>query len=277
MVFRPSCEGPKAPRGEDFGQALRSKEWGPMVSSEGGPPTQANRLRNCNDWPMITISAVMTRRVVTASPETTFKEAVDLLKRNRVSGLPVVDSTGKLVGVVSEADLLNKAEKREPDAYVLESRRHRLDRSRAAALDVASAMSREVTSVRANSPIALAAREMHLRGFKRLPVVDDDGRLVGIVSRSDLLKVFLRSDNELRAEIGRILDHAQRTWGGSGFDAKVSGGIVDLTGTFRSKNELEATLRAVGGIDGVVGIRNRMVSETDGAEFLVLSVEPLDR
>ena len=253
---------------------MRSKEWGPIVSSEGGPPTQASRVGNCNDWPMITVNEVMTRRVVTASPETTFKEAVGLLKRYRVSGLPVVDSIGKLVGVVSEADLLNKAEKREPDAYVLESRRHRLDRSRAAALDVASAMSREVTSVRANSPIALAAREMHLRGFKRLPVVDDDGRLVGIVSRSDLLKVFLRSDNELRAEVRRILDHAQRTWGGSGFDAKVCGGVVELTGTFRSKNELEATLRAVAGVDGVVGIRNRMVSGTDGAEFLVLSVEP---
>src|SRR5438067_3200590 len=96
---------------------------------------------------MITISEVMTRRVLFRSPETTFKEAVGLLERNRVSGLPVVDSTGKLVGIVSEADLLNKAEKREPDAYVLGSRRHRLDRSRAAALDVASAMSREVTKI----------------------------------------------------------------------------------------------------------------------------------
>ena len=164
---------------------------------------------------MITVSGVMTRRVVTASPETTFKEAVSLLERNRVSGLPVVDRTGKLVGIVSEADLLNKAEKREPDAYVLESRRHRLDRSRAAALDVASAMSRDVTSVRADAPIALAAREMHTRGFKRLPVVDGEGRVVGIVSRSDLLKVFLRSDGELQTEVRRILDHARRTWAGS--------------------------------------------------------------
>ncbi len=164
---------------------------------------------------MITVSDVMTRRVVTASPETTFKEAVSLLERNRVSGLPVVDRTGKLVGIVSEADLLNKAEKREPDAYVLESRRHRLDRSRAAALDVGSAMSRDVTSVRADAPIALAAREMHTRGFKRLPVVDGEGRVVGIVSRSDLLKVFLRSDGELQTEVRRILDHARRTWAGS--------------------------------------------------------------
>ena len=226
---------------------------------------------------MITVSDVMTRRVVAASPETTFKEAVRLLERHRVSGLPVVDRSGKLVGIVSEADLLNKAEKREPDAYVLESRRHRLDRSRAAALDVASAMTREVASVRPESPIAHAAREMHTRGFKRLPVVDADGRLVGIVSRGDLLKVFLRSDSELGVEIRRILDQAERTLGGLGLSAQVTGGVVDLTGTFNSKNQLDATMRAVALIEGVVGIRNRMTYETHDAEFLSLSVERRDR
>jgi CBS domain-containing protein len=228
-----------------------------MVPTTMGTSTQANPTRLCKDGLMITVSEVMTRRVITASPDTTFKEAVGLLERNRVSGLPVVDRTGKLVGIVSEADLLNKAEKREPDAYVLESRRHRLDRSRAAALDVGSAMSREVTSVRADSPIALAAREMHTRGFKRLPVVDADGQLVGIVTRGDLLKVFLRTDDELSAEIRRILDHAERMLGGAGLDAVVTGGVVDLTGTFKSTNQLEATLRAVAGVDGVVGIHNR--------------------
>jgi len=248
-----------------------------MVPTDGGIPTQSSRSRSCHYGRMITVNEVMTRRVVTASPETTFKEAVGLLERNRVSGLPVVDRTGKVVGIVSEADLLNKAEKRDPDAYVLESRRHRLDRSRAAALDVGSAMSREVTSVRADAPIALAAREMHLRGFKRLPVVDADGRLVGIVSRSDLLKVFLRSDRELRAEIHQILEHAQRTWGGAGLNASVTGGVVDLAGAFKSKNQLEATLRAVAGVDGVIGIRNRVVYETEGAEFLSLSAEPHHR
>ncbi len=219
----------------------------------------------------------MTRRVVTVSAETTFKEAVRLLERNRVSGLPVVDSSGKLVGIVSEADLLNKAEKREPDAYILESRRHRLDQSRAGAVDVASAMTRDVVSVRPDSPIALAAREMHTRGFKRLPVVDIDGRLAGIVSRSDLLKVFLRSDQDLAAEIRRILDEAERTLSGVRLACKVSGGMVDLTGTFTSKNQIDATVRAVAGVDGVVGIRNRMTCETQNAEFLSLSVERRDR
>ena len=184
----------------------------------------------------------MTHKVVTVAPETSFKEAVRLLRGRRVSGLPVVDQEGQLVGIVTEADLLNKVEKREPDAYVLDSKRHRLDRSRAAALDVASAMSREVTSVRPDFTLARAAREMHTRGFKRLPVVDESGRLVGIVSRGDLLKVFLRTDDELAAEVRAILDHAAASFGGHDLDVTVSGGVI--------------------------AIRNHLVFEVDDAEFL---------
>ena len=222
---------------------------------------------------MFTVGDVMTRKLITASPETTFQEAVRLLEDNRISGLPVVDRDGKLVGIVSEADLLNKAEKRDPDAYVLESRRHRLDRSRASALDVASAMSRDIVSVRPDSPIALAAREMHARGFKRLPVVDSEGRLVGIVSRGDVLKVFLRSDAELAAEVRAILDHAERAFDGSRLAANVTGGIVDLDGSMMSKNQVEATVRAVAGVDGVIGIYSRIAHERDDAHFIDLRLE----
>jgi len=219
---------------------------------------------------VFTVSDLMTRELITASPETTFQEAVRLLEDNRISGLPVIDRDGKLVGIVSEADLLNKAEKREPDAYVLESRRHRLDRSRASALDVASAMSRDIVSVRPDSPIALAAREMHARGFKRLPVVDSEGRLVGIVSRGDVLKVFLRSDTELAAEVRGILDEAERTFGDSRLAAKVTGGVVELDGSLRSKHQVDATVRAVAGVDGVIGIYSRIACETDDARFVDL-------
>jgi CBS domain-containing protein len=215
----------------------------------------------------------MTRKLITASPETTFQEAVRLLEDNRISGLPVIDSDGKLVGIVSEADLLNKAEKREPDAYVLESRRHRLDRSRASALDVASAMSRNIVSVHADSPIALAAREMHARGFKRLPVVDSEGRLVGIVSRGDVLKVFLRSDAELAAEVRGILNEAERTFRSSRLAVKVTGGVVDLDGRLRSKNQVDATVRAVAGVDGVIGVYSRIGYDSDDARFIDLSLE----
>lgn len=222
---------------------------------------------------VFTVSDVMTRQLITATPATTFQEAVRLLEDNRISGLPVVDRDGRLVGIVSEADLLNKAEKREPDAYVLESRRHRLDRSRASALDVASAMSRDIVSVHPDSPIALAAREMHARGFKRLPVVDSQGRLVGIVSRGDVLKVFLRSDAELEAEVRGILDHAERTFAGGRLAAKVTGGVVDLEGSMRSKNQVDATVRAVAAVDGVIGIYSRIAYETNDARFIDLSLE----
>jgi CBS-domain-containing membrane protein len=217
---------------------------------------------------VFTVSDVMTRQLIAASPETTFREAVRLLEDNRISGLPVIDREGKLVGIVSEADLLNKAEKREPDAYELESRRHRLDRSRASALDVASAMSRDIVSVRPDSPIALAAREMHARGFKRLPVVDAEGRLVGIVSRGDVLKVFLRSDAELAAEVRGILDEAERTFGDSRLEAKVTGAVVELDGRLRSKYQVDATVRAVAGVDGVIGIYSRIACETDDARLV---------
>ena len=217
---------------------------------------------------VLTVASVMTTRVVTVTPETTFKEAVRLLRSKRVSGLPVVDGRGQLVGIVTEADLLNKVEKREPDAYVLDSRKHRLDRSRAAALDVASAMSGEVTTVRPDFPVSRAAREMHTRGFKRLPVVDDGGRLVGIVSRGDLLKVFLRTDDELAAAVRPILDQARASLGGRDLWVTVSGGVVTLAGNFESKSRLEATLRAVAGVDGVIGIRNQMVFLLEDAEFV---------
>ena len=245
----------------------------PDVPADAGSSTRATGTELGDDDRVFTVSDVMTRQLITASPETTFKEAVRLLEDNRISGLPVVDRGGKLVGIVSEADLLNKAEKREPDAYVLESRRHRLDRSRASALDVAAAMSRDIFSVHPDSPIALAAREMHSRGFRRLPVVDSEGRLVGIVSRGDVLKVFLRSDAELAAEVRGILDQAERAFGGSRLAAKVSGGVVDLDGTLRSKNQVDATVRAVAGVDGVIGIYSRIAFESDDARFTDLSLE----
>lgn len=247
-----------------------------MVLANAGLSAQAADLIGWHAVRVLTVASVMTHKVVTVTPETSFKEAVRLLRSKRVSGLPVVDPTGQLVGIVTEGDLLNKVEKREPDAYVLESKRHRLDRSRAAALDVASAMSREVTSVRPDFPVARAAREMHTRGFKRLPVVDQSGRLVGIVSRGDLLKVFLRTDDDLTAEVRRILDQAEASFGGHDLRVTVSGGVIELNGKFESKSHLEATIRAVAAVDGVIGIRNRMLFDVEDLEFKSFPVMPAD-
>jgi CBS-domain-containing membrane protein len=212
---------------------------------------------------MHTVSSVMTSPVVTVTPETTFKDAVKVLRRKRVSGLPVVDRNGQLVGIVTEADLLNKVERREPESYVLESKRHRTDRAHAAAMDVASAMTRDVVSVRPDFPIALAAREMHTRGIKRLPVVDESGKVVGIVSRGDLLTVFLRTDREVRAEVKRVLDEAGAKHGGQGLKVRVTSGVVELAGSFEERSRCDALVRTVTAVDGVIGVRSNITYNID--------------
>lgn len=209
------------------------------------------------------VSDVMTAPVVTIGPDNTFQQAVRLMRSKRISGLPVVDKKARVIGIISESDLLNKVERREPDTYVLESRRHRLDRARASALDVASAMTTQVVTVGPDFPIALAAREMHTRGIKRLPVVDEAGRLVGIVSRGDLLTVFLRTDRQLRADVKKTLAEAQAKHGGRSLTAKVESGVVVLEGAFEEKSRCDATVRAITSIDGVIGVRSHMTYDRD--------------
>ncbi len=212
---------------------------------------------------MQTVADVMTSPAVTVGPHTTFKDAVRLMRSKRISGLPVVDGNGRVIGIVSETDLLNKVEKREPDTYLLESRRHRLDRARASALDVASAMTTEVVTVGPEFPIALAAREMHTRGIKRLPVVNSSGTLLGIVSRGDLLTVFLRTDRQLRADVKKALAEAQAKHGGRALTARVESGVVMLEGAFKEKSRCDATVRAITSIDGVIGVRSQMTYDRD--------------
>lgn len=198
-----------------------------------------------------TVADVMTQQVVTVTPETSFKDAVKLLRRRRVSGMPVVDRAGALVGIVSETDMLNKIEKRAPDSYPLESPRQQLDRVKAAGLNVGSVMTREVVTIRADHPVALAARELHGHGFKRFPVVDEKGNLVGILTRSDLLKVFLRSDRDIERDVRDAM-------AGRGIKTSVMRGVVTLEGSVPAKSRVEALMRTIAAIDGVVGVSSKI-------------------
>lgn len=130
-------------------------------------------------------------------------------------------------------------------------------------MDVARAMTTEVVTVGPDFPIALAAREMHTRGIKRLPVVDSTGKLVGIVSRGDLLTVFLRDDRKLRADVKKALAEAEANHGGRLLTAKVDSGVVLLDGAFQVKSRCDATVRAITAIDGVVGVRSKMTYDRD--------------
>ncbi|MCU7731108.1 CBS domain-containing protein [Actinoplanes sp. KI2] len=149
-----------------------------------------------------TVDDVMTRAVVSAEPATTFREIVDLLADRRISALPVVDEAGRVIGVVSETDLLRKVEYAGgSEPRIFDGPRRRDDRRRAQGRTAAELMTTRPVVVSQGTSITSAARMMDEAGVKRLPVVDARGRLIGIVTRGDLLKVHLRPDEEILADV----------------------------------------------------------------------------
>jgi CBS-domain-containing membrane protein len=136
-----------------------------------------------------TVQDVMTREVVAVRGPTPFKELVRLLNKHRVTAVPVLDDTGRLVvGVVSESDLALKevAPLREAHIPAFETPKHRGERAKAASLTAAELMTAPAVTVGPEELVAAAARRMYDRRVKRLPVVDHGGALVGIVTRADL-------------------------------------------------------------------------------------------
>jgi CBS domain-containing protein len=217
------------------------------------------------------VQDLMTTQVVTVGPETPFKQIVALLAEHRVSAVPVVDGDRRVLGIVSEADLLLKEEFPEPDQDIalFWTRRRRREREKAAATTARDLMSSvAVVSTSPDATVAEAARGMHAAGVKRLPVIDEDGRLVGIVSRGDLLKVFNRPDQAVRREIiddvivGNFMMDPNR------FFIHVDNGVVVLQGRVERRSLLPYVLRAVHGVEGVVRVENRLASDIDDADTL---------
>ena len=211
-----------------------------------------------------TVSHVMTPGVVTVDALAPFKEVVRLMQEHRVSALPVVDTDGVLVGIVSEGDLILKED---PElgggGHLFESRRHAKDRSKAAGNRAHELMSTPVISVAPDASLGEAARKMHRAEVKRLPVVDAHGHLVGIVSRADLLRVFLREDAEIALEIRD--DVIRRTlWiDPDTIRIVVREGVVTMQGQIERRSLLPILERLVTSIEGVVAVDDRLSYAVD--------------
>ena len=196
--------------------------------------------------PHVYVSDVMTTGVVAVRPGTTYGELAGLFRAHRVSGFPVTDGDGKLLGVVSETDLLAVAAGR--------PRSRHLAAGQATAADL---MTHPAVTVGPDEPVRDAARLMHARRLQRLPVTGRDGRLVGIVSRSDVLTVFRRTDEEIRREVtqdviadGFFTDPAR-------FTVTVHDGIVTLEGEPGSIVLGASIAGQVRHLEGVVAVRDR--------------------
>jgi len=205
------------------------------------------------DW---TVDDVMTKAVVSVDETASYRSVVDELIGHRFSAVPVVDAFGRVSGVVSEADLLRKIEYAGDEApRLFEGRRRRGERGKALARTAAELASTPAATVLTGTSIAAAARLMDREQVKRLPVVDDLGRLVGIVTRGDLLKVHLRPDDDLRADVEDGLT-AQVT-------AEVDGGVVTLDGHVELASTAAGMVRQAQRIPGVVGVVDRIGYDFD--------------
>ncbi len=153
-----------------------------------------------------TVDTVMTKDVVTARPETTFKEIVTLLSEHHVSGLPVVDEKGRPLGVVSEADTLVKQEQHGGAATrPLLGRKRRARWRKATGRVAGDLMTAPAVTVGPDATVTAAARTMAHKNVRRLCVVDGEGKLVGIVSRRDVIGTFLRDDDAIRTDIEELV------------------------------------------------------------------------
>ncbi len=208
-----------------------------------------------------TVADVMTSRVHVASPETPFKLLVRLIEENRISAVPIVDHEGIPVGVVSESDLLFKEQRGElaSKTDLLHPRRHHTQRAKAEGLVASDVMTSPPITIKADSRLVEAARLIHERNVRRLIVVDERGKISGIVSRSDLLQVFLRSDEELLEEIvANLIPRLMLTLRHPVTVPDVHDNVVTLRGEVDRKSDAEILGRLTKELDGVVDVVNQL-------------------
>lgn len=204
-----------------------------------------------------TVREVMTRRVVSVREDASFKEMAEMLRRTRISAFPVIDSADRVVGVVSEADLLVKEAVQATGTSIIAALRHVREEDKAKGVTAADLMTRPAITIGPDAAVAEAARIMYDRRIKRLPVVDAAGRLLGIISRVDVLAVFSRPDAEIRDEIvHRVLPAAVVTKSAD-FEVTVRDGIVTISGPPQNEQAAHALLDAARHVEGVVAVRDR--------------------
>jgi len=211
-----------------------------------------------------TVADVMTHGAVSAAADTPYRDLVDMLEMRAINAVPVVDSFDRVLGIVSASDLLHKIEFAggvDPPR-VFESRQHRKDRRKAGGMLAEHLMSSPAVTVSNRTSVAEAARLMESAGVRRLPVIDDLGRLIGMVTNRDLLKVFLRPDDHMKRQILGVLSTVS---GGvaSVVSVEVVDGAVLLTGEIERRSVAEAFAERVTAIDGVLSVENRIEWSVD--------------
>jgi CBS domain-containing protein len=225
-----------------------------------------------------TVQEIMTTRVIWVKKDATFRKMASALHEHRLSAFPVVDDDRKVIGVVSEADMLNK-EALDVEPGVISGILHHRDQAKARGVTAGDLMTTAVVAVRPEDTVEHAAKLMYDRRVKRLPVTDENGHLVGIISRADVLSVFDRTDQDIRKEITDDVILGEFMADPLVFQASVKDGVVTLAGRPETNETGHDIVRRVRHVQGVVAVRDRLnypPPERSGNRYDVLANFPMD-
>ena len=228
---------------------------------------------------MMTIRDVMTTHVVTVAVTTHLRDVAQLLGDRRISGLPVVGPDGAVVGVVSEADFLVKAQG--PDAIqhrplsrlLGDSIATREQLAKISATTAGEAMTSPAITIEPNRRINEAAQLMTAHRVNRLPVVED-GRLIGIVTRSDIVRAYVRTDSELAGAIRDDVLLRSLLLDPTTFSVEVLNGAVTITGHAERRSTAEMIERAIALVPGVVALSASVSWSVDDSRREGIAVDP---
>ena len=223
---------------------------------------------------------VMTPTVITVGEDTPFEAIAAALREHRVSAFPVLDQASQVIGVVSESDLLAKlalgnGDDGMPGMITGIIRHQQLQKARA--VTAAELMTSPAYTVRPEDPVEQAARIMYLRNVKRLPVVDGEGRLAGIVSRADVLAVYSRTDADIAEEIRTGILSTETPADPGTLDVSVTAGVATIVGRPQTRAQGHAIISRARHVQGVVAVRARLDYPPPGpGPFDVLASSTVD-
>ncbi|MEV4281374.1 CBS domain-containing protein [Actinoplanes xinjiangensis] len=217
------------------------------------------------------VNDVMTPDVVSAGPDTPYRDVVDLLIGRRINAVPIIDQDRRVIGMVSESDLLRKIEFAGEDEPRWFERRRRDQHHKAVARTAGELMTSPAITLTSGAGVRTAARLLDESGVKQLPIVDASGRLAGIVTRSDLLKEHLRTDDAVHADVRAAVHEVVITENFSAVRTAVERGVVTLAGQVDRWSTKVLLARLVALVPGVVEVVDEVHFDFDDQKL----VEPV--
>jgi CBS domain-containing protein len=226
------------------------------------------------------VGDVMTRNVAAVHPETPLRDVAALMVQRGISGVPVVDADGSVLGIVSEADFVIKERGVVADRNRLlhrifgRSRKERAELAKIEATTAGEAMTSPAITVEATDTLQAVAELMANRRINRLPVIEG-ARLIGIVTRADLVRAYVRTDAELERLVrDEVLAKTAFTLEPEVFEVVVEGGVVHLGGRVDRRSLAETIVEVTHGLGGIVGVESHLTWELDDVDLPAGPGEP---